>query len=298
MTDQSKRTYILGSEWLYFKIYTGTKTADTILIQSLYSWVNELLYNNIIDKWFFIRYYDPDFHIRLRVHLTACRDFSTIFNNFLKTIEQYVDSGQIWNIQCDTYQQELERYGVNTMSIIEDYFCIDSNAIIHLLQGLVRNNIEKQRWNLSLILIDSFLSAFSFDVIQRKKLLDTMSENFKKEFGMTNHNMKQQLDNKFRINRAAIVEVMQWSNNTVLTGYLEIVKIRQEAIRLIAENLICLERTNELQISLNSLLISMIHMTMNRLFRSKNRLHELVIYDFLSRYYTSTVVQTSHNKNH
>ena len=41
-------------------------------------------------------------------------------------------------------------------------------------------------------------------------------------------------------------------------------------------------------------LTSMIHMTMNRWFRSKNRLHELVIYDFLSRYYISEIAK---NKN-
>jgi hypothetical protein len=33
-----------------------------------------------------------------------------------------------------------------------------------------------------------------------------------------------------------------------------------------------------------------IHMTMNRLFRTENRLYELIIYDFMRRYYTSKYV--------
>ncbi|WP_444332737.1 lantibiotic dehydratase C-terminal domain-containing protein [Parabacteroides johnsonii] len=33
-----------------------------------------------------------------------------------------------------------------------------------------------------------------------------------------------------------------------------------------------------------------IHMTMNRLFRTENRLYELIIYDFMRRYYMSKCV--------
>lgn len=42
-----------------------------------------------------------------------------------------------------------------------------------------------------------------------------------------------------------------------------------------------MERANELQIPIRILLKSLIHMTMNRWFKSKNRLHEMAIYDLL-----------------
>ncbi|MDR0295220.1 MAG: hypothetical protein LBH91_03380 [Prevotellaceae bacterium] len=35
------------------------------------------------------------------------------------------------------------------------------------------------------------------------------------------------------------------------------------------------------------MLSSYIHMTLNRLFRTQQRMHELVMYDYLFRYYTS-----------
>ena len=41
---------------------------------------------------------------------------------------------------------------------------------------------------------------------------------------------------------------------------------------------------------------SIIHMTMNRLFRSKNRLYEMVIYDFLFRYYQSALARIKYAK--
>lgn len=86
------RTFIPGSEWIYFKLYTGTKTADAILKNELYVYVNEMLSNDIADKWFFIRYTDPDFHIRLRLHLKEPRNYSYIFNRFFHSLRLLMPS--------------------------------------------------------------------------------------------------------------------------------------------------------------------------------------------------------------
>jgi thiopeptide-type bacteriocin biosynthesis protein len=64
-----KRNFIVGEEWLYYKIYCGNYTADKILINEVQTIVNKLFRKKLIDQWFFIRYYDPDFHLRIRFHL-------------------------------------------------------------------------------------------------------------------------------------------------------------------------------------------------------------------------------------
>lgn len=279
------RTFIPGSEWIYFKIYTGSKTADTILKNEVKNFIVDK--DDKGDKWFFIRYSDPDFHIRLRLHLKDTRDFSTIFNRFYEIFLPLVDAGLVWKIQCDTYQREIERYGANTINIVEDFFFIDSVFMIELLNRIID---DQHRWKLALALIDSFLSVFSFELTQRKELLNTIAVNFKKEFGFTHHDAKKQLDNKFRTYRKDIETAMLWENT------IDVIKDRKQAIFPVAEKLIAMEKTNELQVPLNLLLTSMIHMTMNRLFRTKNRLHELVIYDFLSRYYTSELAKNNKTK--
>jgi len=63
-----KRTFILGEEWLYYKIYCGAKTADLLLTDTLRPLLNRLTATNQINQWFFIRYTDPENHIRLRLH--------------------------------------------------------------------------------------------------------------------------------------------------------------------------------------------------------------------------------------
>jgi thiopeptide-type bacteriocin biosynthesis protein len=291
------RTFIPGSEWLYFKIYTGTKTADLILKQNLYPLAIKLLNTGIIDKWFFIRYSDPDFHIRFRLHLTNTRDFNSIFERFHETVRSYVDNDLVWNIQCDTYQRELERYGINTIDLVEYIFFVDSNSVIHLLENLNSENADEHRWNIALMLIDSFLSVFSFDISQRKELITKMAEGYKTEFGMKHHTVKKQLDTKYRSKRTEIQNIMTLENlsDPVFDIYCAIIKKRQQAIFPVAQELIRMERENKLQISLDSLLTGMMHMTMNRWFRSKNRLYELVVYDFMSRYYTSYVAKNTHS---
>ena len=286
------RTFIPGSEWVFFKIYTGTKTADVILKNDIYEYVREMLGNNIIDKWFFIRYSDPDFHIRLRLHLKETRNFTAIYNRFYEMITPLVETRLVWNIQCDTYQREIERYGVNTISIVEDFFFVDSEYVIKLLHQLDKENIEQQRWKLALAQIDSFLSVFSFELSKRKELLNMMAESYKKEFGFTHHSTKKQLDNKFRFFRNDIENTMLWENETTET--INIIKSRRQFIYSISEKLIEIEKSGKLHVSLKDLLYSLIHMNMNRWFSTKNRLHELVTYDFLARYYTS---EAAKNKN-
>ena len=87
---------------------------------------------------------------------------------------------------------------------------------------------------------------------------------------------------------------MLWDNQVAES--INIIKGRKEAIDPVVEKLLSLEKCNELQVPLKSLLTSMIHMSMNRWFRTKNRLHELVVYDFIFRYYTSEIAKKRYNK--
>ena len=287
------RTFIPGSEWVYFKLYTGTKTADTILKNEVYCFSREMINNGIIDKWFFIRYTDPDFHIRLRLHLKEARDFSCLFNRFFVALQPVIDSDFMWNIQCDTYKREMDRYGGNSISLIEDLFFIDSDCTIRLLQLLNKESSEQLRWKLALVLIDSFLSAFAMKLPQRKELLNAMAESYKKEFGFIHHHTTKQLNDKYRACRKDIENALQWENEFAKTT--DVIKTRKLALLPIADKLNVMQKKGELQVPLDSLLASLIHMTMNRWFRAQNRLHEMVIYEFLSRYYAGEMAKDKHN---
>ena len=245
------RIFMPGSEWLYFKIYTGTKTGDDILKNELYEFVHDLCNNNIIDQWFFIRYNDPDFHLRLRLHFNNTNSLGYVFELFFKKFSPLLDSGFIWRIQCDTYLREIERYGDSSILLIEKLFFLDSKFIIQLLQNLDNSNFDGERWKLSLVLIDSFLTAFSLSTKQRIDILDFLSKSFKNEFGFTHHQMTKLLNDKFRFYRKNIDEIMTWENQT--TNIINIIKDRASAMNIIAEKLIDMERENILHVPIRGI---------------------------------------------
>lgn len=287
------RTFIPGSEWIYFKIYTGIKTADAVLKNEIFSYANELLNSRIIDKWFFIRYSDPHFHIRLRLHLQNKKDFSIVFNRFYDSFIPIVESGLVWNIQCDSYRQEIERYGANTILNVEELFFVDSEYIIRLLQKLNKEDAEEQRWKLALVIVDNYLSAFKLDLEAKRDFSRMNASTFKNEFGLIHHTETKQLNDKYRFFRNDIENLMSNRNETFES--VDIIEMRMKALMPLIEKLIIIEKSCELQVTMISLISSLIHMSLDRLFRTKKRLHEMVIYEFLSKYYTSEMAKNTHN---
>ena len=65
------RSFYPGDKWLYYKLYGGVKSCDFILPIYILPMMNRLKRMHLISKWFYIRYSDPDFHIRLRIELTS-----------------------------------------------------------------------------------------------------------------------------------------------------------------------------------------------------------------------------------
>jgi thiopeptide-type bacteriocin biosynthesis protein len=76
-----QRIFIIGDEWLYYKIYSGYKTAETLLIDTIFPLAQLFLQAHWIDNWFFIRYSDPQFHLRIRFHITKNEHIASIISN-------------------------------------------------------------------------------------------------------------------------------------------------------------------------------------------------------------------------
>lgn len=285
-----KRIFIPGSEWLYLKLYTGHKSADNILIYYLYPMGMDLKAKGLITDFFFIRYTDPNFHIRFRIKIDNVLNYGEVFQSLLVTLTPCIGNGLITSVQCDTYERELERYGMQYIDDIENIFCIDSCSIIELLQELVQHETsEDDRWRLALLLIDNMMSGFGYGLEEKRMLMEIMSMNFKNEFGFTSSFFTRQLNTKYRNVKGQIYSVLE-GEDIGLRVYNVIINNRQKAI------LDIVSKFEHDIIAKNNLLYSLIHMTMNRMFRSQNRLHELVIYDFLFKYYQSKIAREKYAK--
>ena len=297
MDKNIQQTFIIGDEWLFYKLYTGTKTSDVILSEVIKPITKKLVENNIIDKWFFIRYVDPKQHIRLRFHYTNLQHVFEIIQMMNTMLKPYIEQNLIWKVQLDTYQREIERYGSNTMELSESLFFYDSITIISMLDLIEGDDGEKIRWLYSLRSIDEFLNDFRFNLQQKMDFIKTLADNFGKEFGLNSHLIKQ-LSNKYRTNKKLINDILfkDKAQESDLKSLFHLLNIRSKNSKHIISEILSIAKEEKLQVSLESLLGSYIHMMMNRIFKSKQRVHEMVIYGFLFRYYKSILAREKYGK--
>jgi thiopeptide-type bacteriocin biosynthesis protein len=289
-----QRKFLPGDKWLYFKIYTGPKTADSILSQVILPLTKELNTRELITKWFFIRYNDPKYHLRFRVYLKNQNCLGDVMNLFNQFIKPWLNNHYIHKVQIETYNRELERYGLKTIDLAEELFHFDSISISKLIDSINGEEAETNRWLFSVYAINQLLTDFQYSVEEKQKLLFTLKENFGREFGM-NKNLKFQLDKKFRNERPIINKLMKGADEyNFIYQIVNERSIHTKKIICEIKSILIAEEGND---KVNNVLGSYLHMLCNRLFKSKQRLHELVIYDFMERYYTSEIAKAKYSKS-
>ena len=276
-----QRTFIPGDHWLFFKIYSGFKTADQLLTEVIAPLANQLLNNQIISKWFFIHYSDPELHLRLRFLLTDTGKVGIPMQMLNQVLQEYIQHDLVWKVQIDTYQREIERYGEMTMELSESLFFYDSLFFAEILRAIQGEEVETLRWLSALASVDYFLNDFSFNLSQKVEFLSMVKDNFTREFGL--ENSRSQLSDKYRTHRKAVEELLDTRDEKYQTIH-NILNERSKMQTPVASRI--LQHTEKGE-KLNALLSSYTHMMMNRWFRSKQRMHEAVVYDFLLKYYKS-----------
>ena len=273
-----RRTFMPGSEWLYYKIYTGTKTADRVLTEIILPLTTQLKDQNLIDRWFFIRYGDPDHHLRVRFHLQDQSAFSEVVSLVAPPLEKFYDLRLIWDIKINVYKREIERYGEDHIVDSEALFHLESEMITQFLSLIDGEEGEELRWLFGLRAINQLLEDFRMTDEEKINLLDALRKGFMYEFG-TKKSTKIQLDNKFRQERNKIDWFLSFDRNDA-PEYSALLDLLDEKSRK-SVSVIGKIRRESTPTTISDLLISYIHMMMNRLFRSKNRMHELVMYYLL-----------------
>jgi len=276
-----QRDFCLGSEWLYYKIYTGVKTSDYILLEKLKPVILKLEKKNIIQKWFFIRYKDPDEHLRIRFLVKKTANLNIVIQSLYFVLNKLLKQNLIWKIQTDTYKREIERYGKNTISDSEYLFWKDSKMILKYLK--LKSSFIKQETPLlfSFLAINSFLDSFHLSNQEKLEMMDELQNSFKIEFE-TDTLQKKDLSKSYRIIYPQIQELLSDIPNNNYTDIYNLVnkktdKTNKKSIQIKAK----------IEISLQNFLASHIHMMINRQYTSKQRMYELIIYDHLFRFYKS-----------
>lgn len=286
-----QQAFIPGSQWLYIKLYTGEKTADEILIKVICPILKRLQKKQYFKKWFFIRYSDPDFHLRIRVLVSNSQYVGELILLFYQKLHRWNKDHLVWKVQLDTYNREIERYGKNLIEEAESVFYADSECILSIIKKI--DGDENYRWMIALVLINDLLSDFCLTIEEKQKLMKNLSRVYKTEFGFNIYNSKQ-FNVKFRVYKNIIESILDNTfNEKKFISLFRPIKKRTKEFMIIAEQIKIKSRKDN---GIDELLKSYLHMMLNRLFLSKNRMHEMVLYEFMFRYYTSEIAKKIQQK--
>lgn len=270
---KNQEKFVPGEEWLYYKIYCGFQASDKILISTIKPLVDELFYRNQIETWFFIRYNDPENHIRFRVKLLNIVDFQDVIffiNNMLK---KHLTCGFIWDINISTYKRELARYGNSSIELAESFFYYDSEEVIKIIKLSIGD--ENKRLLLIYNWIEKILFYFKLKDKEKLYFLDKIQLTFKNELKVDS-SKKRLLSEKYRLVEKELPYLTDAENNS---------------ISQVVDEILLLNKLNQLEVEIGDLISSFIHMSLNRCFQSNQRTFEMMLYDFMYKKNRSTFVR-------
>ncbi|WP_426482155.1 lantibiotic dehydratase [Chryseobacterium sp. R2ACT005] len=292
--SKSNRFFSPGAEWTFYKIYCPYEFSDNIITV-----IGSLLVKHFANikrefRWYFIRYQDPDHHIRMRVNVPIMQEILEMINNLL---DGFGKGNGIVRLQIDTYSREIERYKIVGIENAERIFYYDSVSALKVLELISSTDNEQNRIIAAMISIDTLFSNFHIKLHDRWAIMEILFQKFRQEFidkknPDSTKKFKISLDAKFRTYRSVLEKILR--KDDVLT---------HRDLRNIFD-----ERTGQLEQVLGPLLLEventkllwdtiqdLIHLSMNRLFYTKNRMHELVIYYMMFKGYKSIYERSKAN---
>lgn len=294
-----KRFFPVGSEWLYAKVYCGTKTGEKILTEVIHPLTNKLLSENVIDKFFFLRYNDSGHHIRIRFHNTSQKDFwKEVIQRLQEEINPLLERQLVHNLQYETYQREVERYGVDTMHYSEEIFFHQSSAILNFISLLDGDEGEQYRWQVALKAIDLFLEAFNYDTLGKRNLLKILDRSFGEEFKIKSAEQKM-ISERFSTHKQLVYSILndELKSGDELKEVINIFKVDCEDYKNCVSAILNTSSIQKDAEQLNQLMPAYLHMFINRLFVSNQRKNELIIYNYLFRFYESRIAKERKSNN-
>lgn len=266
--------YKFGEEWIYVKIYIDEFISDSYLIELVSDIKSELLNQDLIDFFFFIRYYDSLPHIRLRLKLNKKNNnhYSKILDLLNK--KRNTDKEIILpKMEYSVYKPEYLRYGIDRIDELEKLFFIDSMLVVNFIarQKELRSRIIlSMKWSLYI------LEFLNFSYNEKIKIINNNKEGLKAEHNV-DINSKKDLNKLFKEINFNVLNILdntlipEASNADIGNKLSQIVGVL-EGLQF------------EDQYEKASVFSSIFHMHVNRLFNKDQRTFEFIIYDFLDKF--------------
>lgn len=283
----TRQRFAPGSRWLYAKLYCGASTADRVLREVIAPVVRDALAAGAAERWFFLRYADPDHHVRLRIAGDPARLFGEVLPALHARTEPLLDAGELHRFQLDTYQRETERYGGDRgIELIEELFEHDSEAVLAIVELLDGDQGADARWRLALRGLETTLEVLGLDADARAAAAASARDNLGAEH-RADPAFWSRVGERFTRERPDLEQVFardpaRDADHALAPGF-EILARRDAAMAPAAAELQRRDRGGELTPGIAELAWSVAHMHANRLLHASQRTQEMLLWDFLRR---------------
>ncbi len=260
------------SGWLYFKIYCHLVSADIILTEHLLPVLQESYHRKNIRDWFWVRYNDPDHHLRLRLK-PAAGQYGKMFQALHAVLSRLFASRLVHRFHTDMYKRETDRYSPALMLQAEAVFGASSRLIGAFLKQRLPGEPGRQLLTEAVIAVREHLESFSFPASLQLDFCQAQFRMFFDEFGRP-RNLKPAIEKLHKSIGPEASRLFAARDHQVPYN-----ELRRE-IRLLASAFY----TREVKtITRKKLAADIIHMHLNRLFFSKQRYHEMITYYLVIR---------------
>jgi thiopeptide-type bacteriocin biosynthesis protein len=285
------RRFPPGSEWLYARLYGGPATADRVLRDLVAPLVAEARAAGAVDRWFFVRFRDPELHLRVRLHGPPGRGSGSLWGEVLPRLHQaagpWLADQRLWRLDLGTYEREVERYGgEDGIELAEQIFAADSDTALSLVARLAGDAGLDVRWRATLCGMDRLLRDLGLDLAARQQVVSVVRAGLGRILGV-DAELERALGAKYRQERAAIEDLVAPAlpDEHPLAGLDEIFGQRSARVAPVAAALRRAEAEGRLSVPVATLAGELVHMHANRMLRGVALRQELVLYDLLTRLY-------------
>ncbi|WP_083646495.1 lantibiotic dehydratase [Kitasatospora sp. CB01950] len=128
------RVHLPGEDWLFAKLYADPSAHETLLAEHLPRLLADV--EGDVDRWFFLRYRDPEPHLRLRLHGDPAVLAERVLPTLGRHVRRLIDTGALRTMALDVYRPETDRYlGPDALRAAEELFLTDSRSAIVQLQA-------------------------------------------------------------------------------------------------------------------------------------------------------------------
>ncbi|WP_193768918.1 lantibiotic dehydratase [Metasolibacillus meyeri] len=244
------------SEWIYIKLYCPENRQEELLGEHLLKFIHK---NDWFEQFFYMRYKDPKFHIRLRFKVPLVDKEK--LDKVKEWINQLQEIGIISNCIIDTYDPEIERYGgPELINYAENLFYYDSLLSLELINRKQNQTLSISKDHLSIINISNYMHSFGLDYQEQLAFLSKTLD-YKKYL------------KEFRENKNSLVNIFEKYNNTLARNkYLEehpvlydLFQLRNEMLAIYLKEVNRYEKDGSLYSNKDHILDSIIHLHLNRL---------------------------------